>query len=942
MFSRQVTRICSLLDTVWNRCTGCPLLPSQKTKVPTELPLEEDNIDLLVIGEAPGKDEDKDGRPFVGRSGSLLRESLKAAGLINVAFSNIVRCNPLDSNGDNRGPNAEEVDACVSYVREDILRVNPKLILFTGGTALRAFFGETGKKRIAPERGHLLTVDVGGKKFPAFITFHPAYILRKSSVLPIFLADLDRSAKFLSTARNDWPETKRSGRRVSAIMIETIPDLRKLVDNLLSFQGPIAIDTETNNLNIQFSNKVLLIQIALDEKEGFVIPFDHKESSWNTRDKAIIVEELNRLFGKTFSGKKSCFIFHNGKFDISVLSSFMGIKIPGTALIRDTQILYYLLDENRSALTHEGGSAYKLKTLVKEIMDIKDYEDLEDVLEARAAGELNRLPLRTVAEYGALDACVTLSLYKYCLREAMSQGYLSKMLILNDAIMSPLVHLSSIIERNGCKIDREQLRLLGSDSSPLHLRGEELEQELYALPSCKEANRILVKKKSSGLPSLFGDPWIFDIGKLDHLRVLFYDVLDCELNKAGKPSTDKHFLEDHTLEDTDSYLQEAVILAEWRGVEKLRTSYANSILKLVREDDPHPDCVDGRVRASLLVTTTTTGRLTREKPNLQQAPKPNKPYKKAIRRIFIPEHGNLLVQLDYRANEVRWWSLISKDRVLSEAFKRAKIVRDSYRKNPTPETKKEAKLAGDIHRQTASEFFNIPIEEVTDFQRNAAKNIIFGSIYGRGAQAIADQIKTTKQKAARLQAKMMNRFVVAKEWLYAAQTMAHSCGYVESPFFRRRRLPAIYSTDDGLRAEAERQARNSPIQAPASDACIIGTGLFQDYIDGRILWEDLCDKIFIPHEIEPVPRKRNEPLPWKILNLVHDSNVSEVPRHDAPEAMCVCEVIFTDLVEKFIEKTFQFEMSCPLEVELEVGRTWGDMITWDGSWPDMLHVLSQT
>lgn len=130
---------------------------------------------LLFIGEGPGRDEDLQGRPFVGKAGELLDKMIGALGLSRqeVYIANVVKCRPPD----NRTPLSEEASACLGYLRRQIELIQPKVIVTLGATPLRELLGSTDG--ITKVRGQWKRLEVGGRSIPVMPTFHPAYVLRQ-------------------------------------------------------------------------------------------------------------------------------------------------------------------------------------------------------------------------------------------------------------------------------------------------------------------------------------------------------------------------------------------------------------------------------------------------------------------------------------------------------------------------------------------------------------------------------------------------------------------------------------------------------------------------------------------------------------------------------------------------------------------------------------------
>lgn len=163
------------LETMIRTCKRCSLSESRTYAVPGEGP---ENAKILLLGEAPGKDEDLSGKPFVGRSGKILDQCLAEARIDRscVFITNVVKCRPPQ----NRNPNAEETAACGPYLRAQLEMIDPKVVCLLGNVATKAVLGMVG------------VTSLHGQVFEGrfLVTFHPSAILRNRNLKPAFVSDL--------------------------------------------------------------------------------------------------------------------------------------------------------------------------------------------------------------------------------------------------------------------------------------------------------------------------------------------------------------------------------------------------------------------------------------------------------------------------------------------------------------------------------------------------------------------------------------------------------------------------------------------------------------------------------------------------------------------------------------------------------------------------------
>ncbi|MFN7959498.1 MAG: uracil-DNA glycosylase [Holophagaceae bacterium] len=153
-------------------CLACPLGPGRLRFVFGE---GDPRARLMFVGEGPGRDEDLQGRPFVGKAGELLDKMIGAIGLRRdqTYIANVVKCRPPD----NRTPTSEEAHACLGYLRRQIELIRPAVIVTLGATPLRELVGVG--EGITRVRGQWKRVVVGNREIPVMPTFHPAYVLRQ-------------------------------------------------------------------------------------------------------------------------------------------------------------------------------------------------------------------------------------------------------------------------------------------------------------------------------------------------------------------------------------------------------------------------------------------------------------------------------------------------------------------------------------------------------------------------------------------------------------------------------------------------------------------------------------------------------------------------------------------------------------------------------------------
>ena len=347
----------------------------------------------------------------------------------------------------------------------------------------------------------------------------------------------------------------------------------------------------------------------------------------------------------------------------------------------------------------------------------------------------------------------------------------------------------------------------------------------------------------------------FNIASNPQLRTILFEKLGLPVKKktATGPSTDASVLQElaeegHTL---------PTLLMEYRELAKLENTYLDTLPALV---NPRT----GRLHTSFNQTVASTGRLSSSDPNLQNIPI-RRELGKDIRRGFIPRDGWSLMAADYSQIELRLLAHLSHDEAFVEAFR----------------------AGGDIHRQTASIIFGVPLETVTGEMRARAKTINFATIYGQGAHALSRQLRIEHAEAKAFIETYFERFAGVRSWLDAAVEQARTRGYVETIFRRRRYIPEINDRNFNTRSFGERLSQNSPIQGSAAD--LIKVAMIR--IDRALADEGLASRMLLQ---------------------VHDELVFEFPAAEFDRLAA--------LVQR--EMTTAVELEVPLVVDIGTGANW--------------------
>ena len=349
----------------------------------------------------------------------------------------------------------------------------------------------------------------------------------------------------------------------------------------------------------------------------------------------------------------------------------------------------------------------------------------------------------------------------------------------------------------------------------------------------------------------------FNLGAPKQLGEILFSKLELPVIKKtpkGAPSTAEDVLVELAL---DYPLPK--LLLEYRSLSKLKSTYTDKLPEMVNP-------ATGSVHTSYHQAVAATGRLSSSDPNLQNIPIRTEEGRR-IRQAFIAPDGYRVVAADYSQIELRIMAHLSNDPGLLKAFKEGQ----------------------DVHRATASEVFEVDLDEVSGDQRRKAKAINFGLIYGMSAFGLAKQLHLGRNEAQEYIDRYFERYPGVAEYMDRTRALAKEQGYVETLFGRRLYLPEINARNKMRVQAAERTAINAPMQGTAAD--IIKKAM-----------------LGVDHWLE------QSGADARMIMQVHDELVLEVA---AAEVDAVCDQLC-------LLMSGAAELSVPLLVEAGVGDNWDE------------------
>ena len=438
----------------------------------------------------------------------------------------------------------------------------------------------------------------------------------------------------------------------------------------------------------------------------------------------------------------------------------------------------------------------------------------------------DQVPIDVATHYAAEDADITLRLYEELNPKLEKENSLKR---LNDDIEIPLIEVLSDMERNGAILNS---KILNSQSKDLANRIKKLEKKAYEIAGEE-----------------------FNLGSTKQLREIFFEKLNYRVIKktpGGQPSTDEKVL----AELAEEYELPKVLL-EHRTLSKLKSTYTDKLPNQISYST-------GKVHTSFHQAVTTTGRLSSSDPNLQNIPIRTEDGRR-IRQAFEPSPGHSFISADYSQIELRVMAHMSKDTGLLKAFQDGE----------------------DVHSKTASEVFNVELDEVTADLRRNAKAINFGLIYGISAFGLGKQLGISRNLAAEYMALYFEKYPGVKEYMESTKELASQKGYVETLFGRRLYLRDINATNAMRRQASERVAINAPVQGTAADIMKIAM-------------------------IEMHRSIKEEQIEAKLILQVHDELILDTPKNEIDD---VISLITSSMMGAA-------DLDVPLEIDVGVGDNW--------------------
>jgi DNA polymerase I-like protein with 3'-5' exonuclease and polymerase domains len=560
---------------------------------------------------------------------------------------------------------------------------------------------------------------------------------------------------------------------------------------------------------------------------------------------AHIIEHYYDEFEEIFRTKKC--VFHNSKFDIQFIRYEYGFDFPD---FDDTMLMHYCLDE--SVGTHG------LKALALKFTDLGDYDrELDEYKKSWCRQHkikledfnYGMLPPEILAPYGCKDGDATIQLFQKFSPKIYGSKEFTK---LYETILKPVTRAIIHIENNGGPIDLEVLDSLIEDYK---IDIEETINELAFHPAVQEFEET--QNKSFNPNSVF------------HLREILFNIL--KLKPIKKTDTGAFSTDAEVLESLKHPITEAIL--DLRKKVKLSQTYLKNIREGVDKDN--------RLRSSFNVTGTTSGRLSSSGIlNYQNLPRDKDA---GIKKVFKARPGYTIIQADLGTAEVYIAAALSNDKFLQRAF-----IENM-----------------DFHSYVAKNMFKLSCEvkevkELHPDERQWAKAITFGILYGAGPSKISETANVSMEEAKDFIQKYFKEASALKRWIDTCLSMINSNYFIYSAFGRKRRLPEAKAENRATATHAARSGLNFLVQSVASDVNLLGLIDTIDWIEKN----NLKDKIVV-------------------FATVHDSVVAEVADDMVDE--------YVRQLRNNLQKDRGVNIAgCSIIVDIEVGTSWGELVKYEG------------
>jgi uracil-DNA glycosylase family 4 len=833
---------------------------------------------IWLVGEAPGANENHEGMPFIGRSGQELDNYLYRAGINRPScyVTNLIKCHPQD----DRDPKPAEIAECSKYLEMELaLAPGNVTIAAVGKFATRYFLGPDAD--MATLHGIPQRDPAGRAVVPCY---HPAYGMRNTTEMTHIHNDFQMFGRVVHSeiTPEDWVDPYPDTHYREA----TVDDLQVLLDMAADRQATpflIGVDTETsgpwqttqisaapgtglcihadtllhNTLLkelLEHPNVMVVFHYALHDL-GVLLRRDiHPRYYVDTMVMAYLLQDLPqglkplayrvcRMPMEDYSDLVAPFAKSKTKEYLEVVDCFEDWPTPDPVL---------MMVKDQLKVRQPQGVNRRVKNILRDMakgtadpeerwfkLEDSTRKMIEDRLGPWEPGYLSDLPREKALWYSNRDADATLRTYLALVERIEQEGLWGVMEV--DLAISPMI--LEMMQR-GMGVDLPHFA---------HLR-HDLERRMWAIEGDM--------RKQLGFP--------INPASSDQVRHLLFKHLKLKPPKLTKKG-DKESTDHAVLEELRGEHPAVDHIVEYREANKLVGTFIDVLSAKAS------NASDGRVHATISTTRVVTGRLACKNPNLLAIPVRSE-LGRRLRDGFVAREGCSLVANDYSQIEMRLCAHVSQDPVMMDIFLRG----------------------ADIHAETASSMFGIPLDQLDEMQhRYPAKRVGFGVLYYIGPKSLRRELYVggagwwSENLCEELITKWFKKYAGVKHFMEHTRAYARRHQEVRDMFGRKRLVPEVLSVHGWIREAGLRQAANAPIQMGAQG----------------IIKRAMRDLVPIVTEFQEAGYTFNP------LIQIHDDLMFEISDEIIPIAVSVIK----DVMENAVK------LSIPVRVDTKIGKTWGSM-----------------
>ena len=835
-------------------CTACPLSEGCQGPVPAV-----GQGKVMLIGEAPGRNEDVKGQPFTGDAGKYLDSVLESVGVArkDVIISNVVKCRPLR----NRTPTKAEADFCSArWLDVEIEMYKPEIIVPMGKVAIEHFLGE-----VTVEHTH--GIPIHREKSTLLPVYHPAAGLHNTSLMRSIQSDFQVLGKLMRGEEVKRPvdtlepqyEDASARSKASSFHSMTLAawDTETVDDQLWSVQGSWLEGQgsffDAGTWDISYGTQAVVHNYLYDARwvelpdtthdtmlMAYVLglPQGLKELAW-------------RLCGMEMASYTETIGGYRKEKALEWLTRASQVEWPEPPLLENVS---WNKKENKLETQQKRPQhiSKKVRRIIADVVggkllkegpvdawvrwhqiDAREREAVEEALGPMPDASLADVPKDKAVYYATRDSDATLRVY-HKLRPMLAEASLDHIYHMDQQTLPIALEMQT----NGIKVDAHYLNQLG-----------------------RHYLELMEAKAEEIFETLGGRR--FNPNSDNQLRTVFYEELGYKPTRftpTGLPSVKGEEL-------AKVPHPSAKLVEEYKHLAHLKDSFCDTLPLKLEED--------GRIHPTVNVTRTETGRWSMKNPNLQQIPARTE-QGRAIRKAFIAPNGASLVAIDYSQIEMRVAAHLAQCRSMIQLFQEGR----------------------DIHTETASQIFGVPLGSVTSQMRYPTKTMGFGVIYGLTPHGLHNQmvgeglVDWTESRCEEFIGEYYGLRPELRTWQEQVKEVARRDGYVRDMFGRIRWTPEMLCPIERYRGAGERQAINMPVQSSAQGIIKLAMArMHRDWTQGKTK------------------------LSWAWLLAIHDEIMVEVMDEEVDE--------FITWASRVMESVVQ--LSVPVLVEAKAGKNWGEL-----------------